>query len=65
KDATFSDVTICFGDRQFYAHKVILASRSEYFKSMFTNAFKESNQRTITLEDDDPEALEIMLNWMY
>ncbi|KAG8628380.1 hypothetical protein KVT40_004253 [Elsinoe batatas] len=64
-DATFSDVTICFGNRHFYAHKVILASRSEYFKSMFTNAFKESNQRTITLEDDDPEALGIMLNWMY
>jgi hypothetical protein len=39
-DDSFSDVTVCFGEKKFRAHKAILSVCSEYFFRLFTGSFK-------------------------
>ncbi|PSK42697.1 hypothetical protein B9Z65_5619 [Elsinoe australis] len=64
-DPSFSDVKIAFSDRQVYAHKPTLASRSSYFAAMFSDKFKEVKDAVVELEEDDPAGLDAMLNAMY
>lgn len=42
KDGTFADATIVCNGRQWKVHKLVLASRSEYFEKAFTGPFKVS-----------------------
>lgn len=64
KDA-YSDVTIKYGSRQFKAHKLILCSQSEYFTKLFNSQFAEGSQKVVELKDDDEDAVEAMLTWIY
>ena len=43
------DVMITVGARKIYAHKVILAACSPYFRAMFTGAMSESSQTEVTI----------------
>ncbi|KAK3699715.1 hypothetical protein LTR37_016320 [Vermiconidia calcicola] len=64
--AAFSDVTIKFGNnREIKCHKLILCNVSEYFKGMLAGKFAESERKTIELHDDDPDAVEAMLRYIY
>ena len=49
---------------QVKAHKSVLAACSPYFCAMFTG-FDEKNKSKITLQDVDPHALEILVNYVY
>ncbi|KAI4659426.1 uncharacterized protein J4E78_005854 [Alternaria triticimaculans] len=63
-----SDITIRYGvsgERTFEAHKVVLSAMSYWFKAAFTGQFAESSAREITLKEDDPDALLLMLNFAY
>lgn len=51
--------------RRFRCHKVILASMSTYFHSLFTGGMQESQQREITLHDVDPDCFEQVLRLLY
>ena len=59
------DVTICAEDKDFLAHKVILAASSPYFHAMFTNNHRESVENTIHLNGIDASTLELLLNFIY
>lgn len=59
------DITLCVGEDEFPAHRVVLASCSPYFNAMFTNQHVESRQNRITLEAVEASMLEILLNFMY
>ena len=62
-----SDITIRALEREWHLHKVLL-SRSEYFSSMFSGAWKEANESVIELivpDDITPEALDIALGSLY
>ncbi|KAI4684069.1 hypothetical protein J4E81_009232 [Alternaria sp. BMP 2799] len=63
-----SDITIRYGaigERIFDAHRIVLSSKSYWFKAAFTGGFAESSVRDITLKEDDPDSLKTMLNFAY
>ena len=47
------DVVINVGTRKIFAHRVILAACSPYFRAMFTGELTESRQSEITIRDMD------------
>ncbi|KAI4931170.1 hypothetical protein J4E85_003759 [Alternaria conjuncta] len=63
-----SDITIRYGpigERIFEAHRIVLSSKSYWFKAAFTGGFAESSARDITLKEDDPDALKTMREFAY
>ncbi len=70
KSGDLSDVTLTCEDKQFQAHKSILAARSSVFRAMLTkdNGFKEGRagkECKITIEEADPVAFENFLTFLY
>jgi len=59
------DVMITVGARKIYAHKVILAACSPYFRAMFTGAMSESSQTEVTIRDVDESAMDILIDFCY
>lgn len=59
------DVTIIIDEIKFLAHKLILSACSEYFETMFTSNFRESQQAEIILKDISPKAFSIILDYCY
>ena len=49
---------------EFPAHRSVLAACSPYFRAMFNN-FEESRQHKILLQDIDPAALQLLLEYVY
>ena len=49
---------------EFPAHRAALASCSPYFHAMF-NCFEESRQSKVHLQDIDPKALSLLLDYVY
>ncbi|KAF2095486.1 hypothetical protein NA57DRAFT_79210 [Rhizodiscina lignyota] len=60
-----SDFKIICRNRVFYAHKVILAPVSEYFRKLFESDFKEAKNNEIDLSIDDPHVLKTLLETTY
>lgn len=52
-------------DKRFDAHRVILVSASDYFRSMFTSGMRESHQREIELKGITSKGLEKVLEIIY
>ena len=63
----YSDITVKFGERAVPCHKFILCERSEYFKTAcgLDAKFKEGVNGVIELQDDDPDAVEAILRFIY
>lgn len=63
----FSDVIFHVGqeEEEIYAHRLILASRSPVFKSMFYTEFEESRQRIVVVRDMRPVIFLDMLQAIY
>lgn len=53
------------GEAEFSAHKCVLASRSAYFRALFSSEFRERSQSRLPLEDITPEQLVQLLNFVY
>ncbi len=64
-DKATSDVTIVVEGKKFYAHRLILAARSEYFKKMFYGGFQEETQEIIELKEIGKEAFKTILEYLY
>ena len=65
KSQEFSDVTIVANEREFKAHKAILAARSPMFRGMFSHDMKETKFNRVEVTDVDPDVLEEMLRFIY
>ena len=52
-------------DLQIYAHRVVLATTSTYFKALFDDGFLEKNSFRIELYDVDGEAVNTLINFIY
>ena len=61
----FADVTITCGDKEFRAHKVILASQSPVFKKMFEIDMKEKRSGVIKVSDITPAVMSDLLAYLY
>lgn len=61
----FTDLTLVCGGRQFKVHKLVLYGQSKVFKTLLGSGFKEGSANTIELHEDDPEALDILIKFMY
>ncbi|PNS16467.1 BTB/POZ and MATH domain-containing protein 6 [Sphaceloma murrayae] len=59
------DVRLRFGGQSFGVHRSILASRSDYFKAMFTGGFMESHQTEITIHETSVRLFEKLLASVY
>jgi len=49
ESSQFADVTFVIGDSRIRGHRCILASRSNFFKNMFTVGMRESEESIITV----------------
>ncbi|KAK2768599.1 hypothetical protein FQN54_000455 [Arachnomyces sp. PD_36] len=62
----FSDLTIRVAGNEFYVHRVIVCSHSEYFSTkLLSKNLHECYKKFVELKDDDPSAIESMLRFMY
>ena len=59
-----SDVTLVVGDRRFPVHKAILASRCDFFETMFAGPYSEATTDEVCF-DALPEALDYVLRFLY
>ncbi|OJJ35967.1 hypothetical protein ASPWEDRAFT_172752 [Aspergillus wentii DTO 134E9] len=65
RSSKYTDVTIRTDDGEYKVHKLVLCAQSEYFNRLFDGNWRESNQNTIELKDDKPEAVKAMIHSMY
>ena len=65
-DQLHTDVTfVVEGDQQVHAHRIILASQSEYFNCLLYGPMKEGRASEITLKETPAEAFRELLKFMY
>jgi len=65
-DQEFSDVILCIGGKEIYAHRAVLCSRSTYFQAMFSHEFKETDKSKIVLKGvNSYELFYNLLEFMY
>jgi len=66
KNKCHSDVTLLVGGRSIRAHKVILASRSEFFDRLMFGGMKECDQNEIEIKDiGNVDLFEMVLEYAY
>ena len=58
----YSDLTIVCNSKKYSVHRAIICSRSDFFEGACRNPFRESEMGVIDLTEDDPEAVEHMVN---
>jgi len=61
----FFDVVIQVQDFSISCHKVVLASSSYYFRTMFTGCMKESWVNKVTMHDVQPSILKSLIDYCY
>ncbi|PWY74523.1 hypothetical protein BO94DRAFT_424171, partial [Aspergillus sclerotioniger CBS 115572] len=61
----FSDLTICTINQEFKVHRLVLCGQSEYFSRMLKRDWVETTEKLVRFDDDDPEAIRAMIQFMY
>jgi len=61
----WSDMVIKCGDRTWNVHKAIVCSQSAPLAAAFKHGFKEAETGEITLEEDEPEVVDLMIQFLY
>lgn len=61
----YSDVTFLVEHQKLYAHRVILAARSDYFRALLYGGLAESNQSEIRLHKTPVFAFKALLRYIY
>ena len=59
------DVVLVADSIEMPAHKAILSACSQYFYAMFTGEMTESKMDRITLQEIDPKALSLLIDFVY
>ena len=50
---------------RFHIHQTLLSKATPVFASMFGDGFKETMEKSAELPDDDPQAFDCFLHWLY
>lgn len=61
----FSDIVFTIGQVKIPAHKAVLVSKSEYFATMFKNAWKESKNNIVKMDHVNLEVFKSVLKYIY
>ncbi|CAF1228299.1 unnamed protein product [Rotaria sordida] len=63
----YSDIELIIESEHFYAHRAILAARSEYFRALLYGGLRESqhNNRIIEIKECKANAFKILLHYIY
>lgn len=62
----FTDVTFVVEGSKFFAHRVILAARSDYFRALLYGGMRETNPETeIEIKDTTAPAFDALLKYVY
>lgn len=59
------DLTVKIGKKCIHAHKIVLASSSDYFDKLLTGGFKETNKKKINIEGIEATAFELIVDYIY
>ncbi|KAF2102092.1 hypothetical protein NA57DRAFT_54023 [Rhizodiscina lignyota] len=62
---SYSDFTIICGGERLQVHRVVLGTRSQYFDNLFNGQFKEKHTGEIRFDDEDPNTIRAMVEYMY
>lgn len=65
ENGTFSDITLQVQDKQFSAHKTILACRSKVFKDIFIQDNGKNGTNTVVVKDIEPSYMACFLQYIY
>ena len=65
QNGLFTDVTLVADGREFKAHKVVLASRSQFFKTRFASRWSGSAGDKVEMTDISASIMEAILSYMY
>lgn len=65
ENGKFSDITLVVCNKEFKAHKMILATRSPVFEAMFEHDCKEVQEGKVNIPDVPADAFEELLRYMY
>ena len=63
--ADMVDIYVGPKSQLFRVHKSFLTSKISFFEKMFSGEFKEAKENKATFPEDDPEAFEILIEWVY
>jgi hypothetical protein len=60
-------VTVKIGPEKktYSVHASFLTYHSEYFRAALNGSWKEAEDRVVTLEDVEPDAFEVFVDWLY
>ncbi|KAH8767330.1 hypothetical protein F5883DRAFT_418985 [Diaporthe sp. PMI_573] len=61
----FSDCVIKCGPKSWSLHRATLCSRSVWFEKTFTGLFTEGREAVVHIREQDPEAVELCLKYIY
>lgn len=64
-DQKLTDVVLCVGNKEFPAHKAILAARSPVFAAMFEHNMKEKRLNKVVIDDVPENVLKEVLRFIY
>ncbi|XP_025030321.1 kelch-like protein 17 [Python bivittatus] len=59
------DTTIVAGGERFPCHRMLLAAINPYFRAMFSNSFRESQDGEVRLQDMDPSIVQAVVRYYY
>lgn len=59
------DITLRVGEDEIYAHKIVLAAASPYFRGMFTMGMKEERTNSVTMFSIGPCTLGVLVDFAY
>ncbi|KAK2609394.1 hypothetical protein N8I77_002891 [Diaporthe amygdali] len=61
----FADIEIICRGRTFKVHKAVVCSRSLWFEKALTGGFAEAATGKVKIDEEEPEAIEVMLRYIY
>ncbi|XP_078583963.1 kelch-like protein 24 [Branchiostoma floridae x Branchiostoma japonicum] len=64
-DNQLVDVTLCVSGKEIPCHRNVLAACSEYFRAMFCNGHRESQEHKVTIHEVNSDVMQLLVDYAY